>query len=351
MTTLERHHADRPVSSPGTVQHRMSVDQAHETPCPALAVDDVSRKIADLDIVDHVSFEVAVGELMVLVGPSGCGKSSLLRVIAGLDRAANGRVVLDGEDITALPPEKRRIGLVFQDHALFPHRRVDQNIAFGLTDLDRRARSKRVDELLELVRLPGVGNRYPHELSGGEQQRIALARALAPDPAVVLLDEPFASLDPSLRDEVRGDVVAALRERNAAAVLVTHERDEALALGDRVAVMSSGKVLQIGRPDEVYERPVDRFVAEFLGEASFLPDADGHVAMARPHDLSMTAGGVDTVAARRYLGSTWRFEVHRADGVVVDVDVPVGPGDAALPVGAAVTVTVTAAHPLHRLPA
>lgn len=356
MTTVDRDPLDLGPSNtlnhdkrPGTVQHRMSVDEATEPLGPALAIDDVSRMIAGRNIVDHVSFEVAVGELMVLVGPSGCGKSSLLRVIAGLDHAADGRIALDGRDVTALPPERRRIGLVFQDHALFPHRRVDQNIAFGLTGLDRRARSRRVDELLELVRLPDVGGRYPHELSGGEQQRIALARALAPDPAVVLLDEPFASLDPSLRDEVRGDVIGALRERNAAAVLVTHERDEALALGDRIAVMSTGKVLQIGRPDEVYEQPVDRFVADFLGDASFLPDDGDHVLMARPHDLSLRSGGDDIVTARRYLGSTWRFEVRRADGVSVEVDVPVGPGDAAIPVGAACTITVAATHPLHRL--
>ena len=342
MTTLERPGAA------DTVHDRMSTP--FDPGPPALVVDDVSRAIGERRVVDRVSFEVADGELMVLVGPSGCGKSSLLRVVAGLDPAAGGRVFLDGDDVSALPPEQRRIGLVFQDHALFPHRRVEQNIAFGLTGLDRAARARRVAELLDIVRLPGVGKRYPHELSGGEQQRIALARALAPDPAVVLLDEPFASLDTSLRDEVRNDVVAALRDRNAAAVLVTHERDEALALGDRIAVMNGGKVLQIDRPDEVYERPVDRFVAEFLGEASFLPDVDGHVVMARPHDLAVAPGGPDTVIARRYLGSTWRYRVARADGVTVGVDMPVGPGDDALPVGAACTISVTATHPLHRLP-
>ncbi len=241
----------------------------------ALCVDGATRRIGDHDVVDHVSFEVTDGELLAVVGPSGCGKSTLLRIVAGLDGAATGRVVLAGVDVTALPPERRRIGMVFQDHALFPHRSVAGNISFGLRHLDRRTRNARVDELLELVRLPGVGKRYPHELSGGEQQRIALARALAPDPAVVLLDEPFANLDPSLRDDVRNDVVAVLRQRNAAAVLVTHDREEALSLGDRVAVMSAGRVLQIDRPVEVYERPVDRFVAEFLGDASFLPDESG----------------------------------------------------------------------------
>jgi iron(III) transport system ATP-binding protein len=314
------------------------MDAVLDQPRPALSVSDVTRRIAGRDVVDHVSFDVADGELVVIVGPSGCGKSSLLRAIAGLDPVVNGRVVLDGTDVSALPPEKRRIGLVFQDHALFPHRRVEQNIAFGLTHLDRAARARRVDELLELVRLPGVGKRYPHELSGGEQQRIALARALAPDPAVVLLDEPFASLDPSLRDDVRTDVIEALRLRNAAAVLVTHDREEALALGDRVAVMSAG-----------------RFVATFLGEASFLvdPDDPSHAMMARPHDLSLVVdgGGDDRVVARRYLGAAWRYSVRRADGTDVDVDLSGAPGSTPLSVGDACTVVVDAGHPLHRLPA
>jgi iron(III) transport system ATP-binding protein len=320
---------------------------------PALSVRDVSRRIGGRDVVDRVSFDVADGELVVVVGPSGCGKSTLLRTIAGLDPITSGRVELDGTDVTTAPPEKRRIGLVFQDHALFPHRRVDQNIAFGLTHLDRSARARRVDELLELVRLPGVGRRYPHELSGGEQQRIALARALAPEPAVVLLDEPFASLDPSLRDDVRSDVVDALRRRHAAAVLVTHDRGEALALGDRVAVMAAGRMLQIDRPDEVYERPTDRFVATFLGEASFLPDPDRPdvTMMVRPHDLTLVPGGDDRVSARRYLGAAWRYTIRRVDGTEVDVDVAGAPGVTPMAVGDACSVLVDAGHPLHRLPA
>ncbi len=330
-----------------------SMDATLEQPDAALSVSGVTRRIAGRDVVDQVSFDVTDGELVIIVGPSGCGKSSLLRAIAGLDPVAAGRVLLDGRDVTALPPEKRRIGLVFQDHALFPHLRVEQNIAFGLSHLDRAVRARRVHELLELVRLPGVAKRYPHELSGGEQQRIALARALAPDPAVVLLDEPFASLDPSLRDDVRTDVIEALRLRNAAAVLVTHDREEALALGDRVAVMSNGQMLQIDRPEEIYERPSDRFVATFLGEASFLPDPDqpGLAMMARPHDLDLAPRGDDVVTARRYMGAAWRYTVRRSDGSLIDVDLPGGPGTKPLAIGDACTVTIDAGHPLHRLPA
>lgn len=352
--------ATRPVGSRagGDPESRSATLQAPMEPSAeprgaALSVDGVTRHVAGRDVVDRVSFEVADGELVVIVGPSGCGKSTLLRTIAGLDPAAAGRVVLDGTDVTSQPPEKRRIGLVFQDHALFPHRRVDQNIAFGLTHLDRAARARRVDELLELVRLPGVGRRYPHELSGGEQQRIALARALAPEPAVVLLDEPFASLDPSLRDDVRSHVVDALRLRNAAAVLVTHDSEEALSLGDRVAVMSQGRMLQIDRPEQIFERPDDRFVATFLGEASFLPDPE-HPAMtimARPHDLALIPGeGQDRVVARRYLGAAWRYTVRRSDGVSVSVDSAGGLGVDPLAVGDACTVVIDAGHPLHRLP-
>ncbi len=319
----------------------------------ALSVHGLRREIDGRTIVDQATFEVFQGELFVLVGPSGCGKSSLLRMIAGLDPAARGRLSLSGRDVTSEPPERRRIGLVFQDHALFPHRRIEQNIAFGIAHLGKRERSQRVDELLELVRLPGTGKRYPHELSGGEQQRLALARALAPNPAVVLLDEPFASLDPSLRDEVRSDVVEVLRARGAAAVLVTHDRDEALTLGDRIAVMSEGRLLQIGRPEEVYERPVSQFVAGFMGDASFVADAetavDGTLAMARPHDLGVSLGGDDVVVDRKYFGSVWRYVVRRFDGSTVRVEQAANPMAEGLAFGTPCTVEVVATHPLHRV--
>ena len=313
----------------------------------ALIVAGLVRSLGGRRVVDDVALEVSPGELVALVGPSGCGKSTLLRLVAGLDRPDGGRVVLDGVDVTDVAAERRRIGLVFQEHALFPHLTVLQNVAFGLRKLDRRQRATRVDELLELVRLPGSNNRYPHELSGGEQQRVALARALAPEPAVVLLDEPFASLDASLRDEMRDDVMTALRLRSAAAVLVTHDRDEALALGHRVAVMVNGRIAQIDRPDVVWERPVDEFVARFMGPGSLLAMPDGSMALARPHQLTIEGGGDATVVARRYLGAVWRLDVRRGDGSVVIVD-HAGDGFA---VGDACNVAVSSAEVLHRLAA
>jgi iron(III) transport system ATP-binding protein len=318
----------------------------HQVAGPALDVVGVRRVIGGRPVVDGVHLSLAPGELLALVGPSGCGKSTLLRSIAGLE-PADGTVRVSGRDVSALPAERRHIGLVFQDHALFPHLRVEQNLTFGVRGASRRRRAALVDELLELVRLPGIGRRYPHELSGGEQQRVALARALAPQPSVVLLDEPFASLDTTLRDELRRDVVDALRQRSTSAVLVTHDRDEALQVGDRVAVMRDGRILQIDRPEAVYERPIDRFVARFLGDVAFLPTADGAVEMARPHDLTVVADGPDRVIAHTYLGSQWRYQVQRADAAVVQAEVPAGA--ALLAVGSACTVRVVAGHALHRL--
>ncbi len=233
-------------------------------PDVALRVEGLTCRYGDHVVVDDVSFVVHAGELLSLVGPSGCGKSTLLRAVAGLDRASAGRVWLGERDVTALEAEQRRIGLVFQDHALFGHMRVDANVAFGLRHLPRSERVARVDEVLQLVRLTHTARRYPHELSGGEQQRIALARALAPRPAVVLLDEPFASLDEQLRDDVGAEVAALLAQQGTAAVLVTHDRAEALTLGRRVAVMNAGRLVQIGPPDEVYGHPADAFVEGFL---------------------------------------------------------------------------------------
>jgi len=313
-----------------------------------LLVEGVRRELGGRRVVDVDHLEVHPGELLVLVGPSGCGKSTLLRIIAGLDVPQEGTIAIGSAEVTSLPPEQRRVGLVFQDHALFPHLSVGQNVAFGLRSVPRRERSARVAEVLELVRLPGAAASYPHELSGGEQQRVALARALAPAPDLVLLDEPFASLDASLRDELRNDVVTAMRRRGTTAVLVTHEREEALSLGDRVAVMDGGRLLQVDTAEAVYEQPATRFVASFLGDVSFLVDGSGRSFVARPHHISVEPGGPDVVRDRHYLGSCWRHEVQRSDGSVVLADAPPG---AQLAMGAACRVVVAGQANLHELPA
>ncbi|HET6625330.1 MAG TPA: ABC transporter ATP-binding protein [Nocardioidaceae bacterium] len=260
---------------------------------PALRLEQVSKRYGDVVAARALDLEVAPGELVTLIGPSGCGKSTALRLVAGLERPDEGTISITGEVVANRrqwqPPERRRVGLVFQDHALFPHLSVANNIAFGLDKLPRGERRARVGEVLDMVRLGHLASRYPHELSGGEQQRVALARALAPKPAVILLDEPFSSLDENLRAQVRADTVAVLRETGTTAMLVTHDQTEALAVGDRVVVIRDGVIEQVDTPQVVFESPATRFAAAFMGEADFLP---AHV-----HDALLTCeiGVVSTV--------------------------------------------------------
>ncbi|MFI6416905.1 ABC transporter ATP-binding protein [Streptomyces sp. NPDC050842] len=234
-------------------------------------------------VLDGLDLTVPGGSLTAVLGPSGCGKTTLLRVIAGFLKADAGTVTVAGRLLGGpgvhLPPERRRIGIVPQEGALFPHLSVARNIAFGLTDLDRPARRARVGEMLDLVGLPGFGERMPHELSGGQQQRVALARALAPRPHLVLLDEPFSALDSGLRGTVRAEVRAVLRDSGATALLVTHDQQEALSTADLVAVLREGRVAQCATPEELYHRPVDPWLASFVGDAVLVPGiADNDVA-------------------------------------------------------------------------
>ncbi len=244
--------------------------------------------------VEGVSFDVEEGELLALVGPSGCGKSTTLRAVAGLEPVASGEIAVRGRALAgpgvAVPPERRGIGLVFQDLALFPHLGALQNVAFGLSSLPARDREARARRLLELVSLQDFERRRPGELSGGQQQRVALARALAPEPPLLLLDEPFSSLDAALRDEVRREVRALLKRLGKAAILVTHDRDEVFAFADRVAVMNAGRLEQAGPPDALYAAPATAFVASLLGECTLLPaEATGETAACALGQVRLTS--------------------------------------------------------------
>jgi iron(III) transport system ATP-binding protein len=225
--------------------------------------------------VDGVSLGLRAGDIGVLIGPSGCGKTTLLRAVAGLERASGGSIVLDGETVSDghhhIPAEQRRIGMVFQDYALFPHLDVGRNVAFGIDRLLRAEREARVAEVLKLVGLDGLQARYPHELSGGQQQRVALARALAPRPRLLLLDEPFSNLDVDLRERLAHEVRAILKAAGATALFVTHDQLEAFAIGDFIGVMHEGHLHQWDAAYALYHRPATRFVAEFIGHGVFAP--------------------------------------------------------------------------------
>jgi len=242
---------------------------------PALRCRGVSRRFGDVVALDAVDLDVPAGSLTALLGPSGCGKTTLLRVVAGLERPDAGTVELGGRTVDGpggpLPPEERGVGLVFQEHALFPHLDVAGNVGFGLRHLDRTARSARVAEVLDLVGLAGTGDRSPTVLSGGQRQRVALARALAPAPTLLLLDEPFSSLDAALRVALRDEVRTILRAAAQTALLVTHDQEEALSVADRVAVMFEGRLHQVADPQTLYGAPATPAVAAFIGDADVLP--------------------------------------------------------------------------------
>lgn len=240
-------------------------------PAPfAVDVRAVQKAFGKTTALAHVSLQILPGEFFTLLGPSGCGKTTLLRLIAGFEAPDEGDIALFGEPIAALPPHKRSVNTVFQHYALFPHLSVAQNVAFGLEMLGRRGVAQAVADALALVQMSGFEGRKPAQLSGGQQQRVALARALAPNPKVLLLDEPLSALDLKLRHAMRAELKTLQRETGVTFVFVTHDQEEALTMSDRVAVMSSGAVRQVGTPAEVYETPADRFVADFVGRTNFL---------------------------------------------------------------------------------
>jgi sulfate transport system ATP-binding protein len=282
----------------------------------SILVRDATRRFGDFTALDDVTVEIPSGSLTALLGPSGSGKSTLLRVIAGLERLDAGSVEIDGRDATALPPQRRGVGFVFQHYAAFKHMTVRENVAFGLK-VARRPRAQiraRVTELLELVQLPGLADRYPSQLSGGQRQRMALARALAVQPNVLLLDEPFGALDARVRQELRAWLRRLHDEVHVTTVFVTHDQEEAMEVADRIVVMNAGRIEQVGGPRDLYEHPANAFVMGFVGPVTRLGED-----FIRPHDLQVRRQPNGTTAEAMverlvHLGFEVRADLLLGDG-------------------------------------
>jgi iron(III) transport system ATP-binding protein len=347
----------------------------------SIRIDNVRKFFGSTPAVDRFSLEINAGELFFLLGPSGCGKTTLLRILAGFVQPDAGEVYFGEQQVTNLAPRARDAGMVFQTYALWPHMTVAANVAYGLhvRRLRRSEVAKKVEQVLKLVRLEGLAERRPNQLSGGQQQRVALARALVIEPRVLLLDEPLSNLDARLRDEMRDEIRRLHEETGLTMVYVTHDQKEALTLADRLAVMDRGCLVQVGRPQEVYNRPSNRFVAGFLGDSNFLPavvraanesacvvetalgpltglaikhgpvTGDRVVCSIRPHALALNAAtdGPNRIAARvqqvTYLGDLLQLRVLAAGDTPLDV-VSLAAAASGMRVGEAVTLTISPDH-------
>jgi len=277
-----------------------------------LQIQDVVKDFGGFKAVNHVSLDIARGEIFALLGSSGCGKTTLLRMLAGFDTPTSGRIVLAGQDLAGLPPHQRPMNMMFQSYALFPHLSVWENIAFGLKreGLPRDQVAQRVDNMLKLVQLGKFAQRKPHQLSGGQQQRVALARSLAKQPRLLLLDEPLGALDKKLREETQIELVNIIEQVGVTCVMVTHDQEEAMTMASRIAIMSEGRLLQVGAPATIYETPHSRFVADFIGNVNLMPgtlevDEPDHVVIASAdckhyvgHGITGSQGMAVTVALR-----------------------------------------------------
>ncbi|MEZ5554863.1 ABC transporter ATP-binding protein [Haliea sp.] len=329
-----------------------------------LELDQVCVRYGEVTAVEDASLTLQPGAIGCLLGPSGCGKTTLLRAIAGFEPVSAGRITLRGVTLSTpqrrLPPEQRRVGMVFQDFALFPHLNVRDNIGFGLATLPRKARQERVESLLQLVALSEYADAWPHELSGGQQQRVALARALAPKPDILLLDEPFSSLDTELRTLLAADIRELLKRSAITALLVTHDQHEAFAMADQITLLHQGRVAQTGSPHELYHRPANTFVAAFIGEGSIISatmtgsgelaplitgtraghdGASSHQVLVRPGDVSYDASSalLLRVTRKTFRGAHFLYELTLPDGQRVPC---LAPGHIDVPAGGTLPVTV-----------
>lgn len=296
-----------------------------------LTIDRVTKKFDETLAVDSVSLTINQGEIFALLGGSGSGKSTLLRMLAGFERPTAGRILLDGQDITELPPYERPINMMFQSYALFPHMTVEQNIAFGLKqdNLPRAEIAERVAEMLRLVQMEKYARRKPHQLSGGQRQRVALARSLAKRPKLLLLDEPMGALDKKLRSQMQLELVQILQRVGVTCVMVTHDQEEAMTMAGRLAVMHHGAIEQVGSPADVYERPANRLVCEFIGsvnlfEGELIEDADDHAVIACPHlERPIYFGhGIEAHSGERRLAYALRPEKIRMSVVPPEMENP-----------------------------
>ncbi len=296
---------------------------------PYLTLDRLTRRYGTVVALEGLSLAIDRGQCLVLLGPSGCGKTTVLNLVAGFLVPDAGRIVLDGVDITAQPPHRRDMGMVFQDYALFPHMTLRENVAFGLRmrRVGRPERIRRSEEALAAVGLTDFAGRKPGQLSGGQRQRVALARALVIRPRLLLFDEPLSNLDAQLRDQLRTEIRAVLDSAGITAIFVTHDQSEALALADRIALLRGGRVEQFGGPGDLYDRPATAFAASFIGGCNLIPGPNAGTAIAvRPHRIRLDPGGKlnATVETVEFLGATTRLTLQAAHGrVVADLSRPI----------------------------
>jgi ABC-type Fe3+/spermidine/putrescine transport system ATPase subunit len=299
-----------------------------------LRIESVTKRFGEIVAVDDVSTAIRENEFFALLGPSGCGKTTLLRMLAGFEEPDAGRLLLDGNDLVGVKPNRRPLNMMFQSYALFPHMSVEQNVTYGLRmeKVGRDEARRRASEALEQVQLTALAARLPAQLSGGQRQRVALARALVKRPRVLLLDEPLSALDRQIRGEMQIELKRLQHQVGITFVVVTHDQEEAMTMADRIAVMSDGRIEQVGAPQELYDRPGTRFVAGFLGDANLFEHADG-VLVVRPERIRLApAGGADApphavrgrVAEVVFLGTARKYLVERAGGAPVKVRIPAG---------------------------